>query len=130
MLYDSSTASKIAPELGQVQETLLIPLYARARDAARRHPVLKDERAAELVDGLEYDFSRFGGPALLGCVLRSAILDGWVRRFLARHSSHRSRTSPTLGRRATAMGCRCWLGWSPPSSTATDSTCSGSADSP
>jgi O-methyltransferase involved in polyketide biosynthesis len=85
MLYDSSTASKIAPELGQVQETLLIPLYARARDAARRHPVLKDERAAELVDGLEYDFSRFGGPALLGCVLRSAILDGWVRRFLARH---------------------------------------------
>lgn len=40
MLYDSSTASKIAPELGQVQETLLIPLYARARDAARRHPVL------------------------------------------------------------------------------------------
>jgi O-methyltransferase involved in polyketide biosynthesis len=85
MLYDSSTASKIAPEVGQVQETLLIPLYARARDAARRHRVLKDERAAEIVDGLEYDFSRFGGPAPLGCVLRSAIFDGWVRRFLARH---------------------------------------------
>ena len=85
MLYDSSTAPKIAPELGQVQETLLIPLYARARDAARRHSVLEDERAAELVDSLDYDFSRFGGPSLLGCVLRSAILDGWVRRFLARH---------------------------------------------
>jgi O-methyltransferase involved in polyketide biosynthesis len=85
MLYDSSTASKIAPELGQVQETLLIPLYARARDAARRHPVLHDERAAQLVDGLDYDFSRFGGPALLGCVLRSAIFDGWVCCFLARH---------------------------------------------
>ena len=85
MLYDSSAASKIAPELGDVQETSLIPLYARARDAARRHPVLRDERAAELVDGLQYDFSRFGGPSLSGCVLRSAILDGWVRRFLARH---------------------------------------------
>jgi O-methyltransferase involved in polyketide biosynthesis len=85
MSYELSTASKIAPELGHVQETLLIPLYARARDAARRHPLLKDERAAELVDGLEYDFSRFGGPAPLGCVLRSAILDGWVRSFLARH---------------------------------------------
>ncbi|HUB58018.1 MAG TPA: class I SAM-dependent methyltransferase [Mycobacterium sp.] len=85
MLYDSSTAPRVAPELGQVQETLLIPLYARARDAARRHPVLHDERAAGLVDGLAYDFSRFGGPSLLGCVLRSAILDGWVRRFLARH---------------------------------------------
>jgi O-methyltransferase involved in polyketide biosynthesis len=85
MLYDSSTASKIAPELGQVQETLLIPLYARARDAARRNPVLHDERAAQLVDGLDYDFTRFGGPSLSGCVLRSAILDGWVRGFLARN---------------------------------------------
>jgi O-methyltransferase involved in polyketide biosynthesis len=85
VLYESSTASKVAPELGHVQETLLIPLYARARDAARRHPVLHDERAAELVDGLEYDFTRFGGSSLLGCVLRSAILDGWVRSFMTRH---------------------------------------------
>jgi O-methyltransferase involved in polyketide biosynthesis len=85
MLYDSSRASKIAPELGPVQETLLIPLYARARDAARRHSVLADQRAASLVDSLEYDFTRFGGPALLGCILRSAILDGWVRGFMAQH---------------------------------------------
>jgi O-methyltransferase involved in polyketide biosynthesis len=86
VLYNSSSAaSKIAPELGDVQETLLIPLYARARDAARRHPVLHDARAAELVDGLEYDFTRFGGPSLSGCVLRSAIFDEWVRRFIARH---------------------------------------------
>lgn len=79
--------SKVAPELGQVQETLLIPLYGRARDAALRHPVLGDKRARELVDGLDYDFSRFGGPSLSGSVLRSAILDGWVRRFLHQHPS-------------------------------------------
>jgi O-methyltransferase involved in polyketide biosynthesis len=85
MLYNSSTASKITPELGRVQETLLIPLYARARDAARRHPVLQDERAGELAGGLEYDFTRFGGPSLSGCLLRSAILDGWVRRFMTQH---------------------------------------------
>jgi O-methyltransferase involved in polyketide biosynthesis len=85
MLYDSSAASKIVPDLGHVQETLLIPPYARARDATRRHPVLHDERAAALVNSLEYDFSRFGGPSLLGCVLRSAILDGWVRRFMTQH---------------------------------------------
>ena len=83
MLGDSSTASKTAPDLSHAQETLLIPLYARARDATRRHPVLHDERAAALVDGLEYDFSRFGGPSLLGCVLRSAILDGWVRQHIS-----------------------------------------------
>jgi O-methyltransferase involved in polyketide biosynthesis len=85
MLYDSSTASKVAPELGQVQETSLIPLYARARDAGRRHPLLQDERASQLVDGIDYDFTRFGGPSLLGCVLRSAILDGWVRSFITQH---------------------------------------------
>lgn len=85
MLYNPSTASKIAPELGHVQETLLIPLYARARDAARRHPVLHDERARELVDGIDYDFTRFGGPSLPGCVFRSAILDDWVRRFMTEH---------------------------------------------
>jgi O-methyltransferase involved in polyketide biosynthesis len=71
--------SKVAPELGHVHETLLIPLYGRARDAAKRHPVLNDERPVSSSTALIYDFSRFGGPALLGCVLRSAILDGWVR---------------------------------------------------
>jgi O-methyltransferase involved in polyketide biosynthesis len=77
--------SKAPPALGQVQETLLIPLYGRARDAASRRPVLGDRRARELVDGLDYDFTRFGGPSLSGSVLRSAILDGWVRRFLRQH---------------------------------------------
>lgn len=74
---------KIAPELGDIQETLLIPLAGRARDATRRRPVLSDKRACELVAALDYDFARFGGASLWGSVLRSAILDGWVRRFLA-----------------------------------------------
>ena len=77
--------SRIAPELGEVQETLLIPLYGRARDARLRRPVLNDKGAAELVDGLDYDFTRFGGPSLSGSVLRTAILDGWVHLFLAQH---------------------------------------------
>ncbi len=51
--------SRTAPELGEVQETLLIPLYARACDAASRRPVLGDRRARELVDAIDYDFSRF-----------------------------------------------------------------------
>lgn len=74
--------SKLRPELGEVQETLLIPLYGRARDAASHHPVLNDQSAAELVGRIDYDFTRFKGPSLAGAVLRTAIFDGWVRRFL------------------------------------------------
>ena len=77
--------SRTAPELGEVQETLLIPLYARACDAAARRPVLGDRRAGELVEAIDYDFTGFGGLSLSGSVFRSSIFDGWVARFLREH---------------------------------------------
>lgn len=77
--------SGTAPDLGDVQETLLIPLYARACDAASRRPVLGDRRARELVDAIDYDFGRFGGPSLSGSVFRSSIFDCWAARFLREH---------------------------------------------
>lgn len=77
--------SRTAPDLGDVQETLLIPLYARARDAAARSPVLGDRRAREIVESLDYDFSGFGGASLSGSVFRSSIFDGWAARFIAGH---------------------------------------------
>ncbi|MFT4201099.1 class I SAM-dependent methyltransferase [Gordonia sp. (in: high G+C Gram-positive bacteria)] len=74
-----------AVDLGKVQETLLIPLYGRARDARRKRSVLHDTRAAEIVDGLDYDFSTFRLPNTHGSVWRAAIFDGFVRDFLADH---------------------------------------------
>lgn len=76
---------KTAPDLGEVQETLLIPLYARACDAASRRPVLGDRRARELVQSIDYDFSGFGGSSLSGSVYRSSIFDGWAARFIDQH---------------------------------------------
>ncbi len=77
--------SRTKPDLGEIQETLLIPLYGRACDAASRRPVLGDRRARELVDAIDYDFTRFGGPSLSGSVFRSSIFDGWAARFLREH---------------------------------------------
>lgn len=71
--------------LGEVQETLLIPLCARARDAQRRVSVLEDHASADLLKALDYDFSKFRGPSLLGSVLRASIFDGYVRDFLRKH---------------------------------------------
>ncbi|MDO3399909.1 class I SAM-dependent methyltransferase [Mycolicibacterium neoaurum] len=78
---------KIKLELGSVQEALLIPLYGRARDAAARHPLLGDRRAADLVAKVDYDFSRMTGPSLPGSVIRTSIFDGWVAEFLTEYPS-------------------------------------------
>jgi O-methyltransferase involved in polyketide biosynthesis len=77
--------NRTKPDLGEIQETLLIPLYARACDAASRHPVLGDRRARELVDAIDYDFTRFRGGSLSGSVSRSSIFDGWAAHFLREH---------------------------------------------
>lgn len=75
----------IRPDLGEVQETLLIPLYGRALDADRSRSVLGDRRAREMVEAIDYDFSRFRGPSLGGSTLRAAIFDHFVRDFLTEH---------------------------------------------
>ncbi|MFD4368646.1 class I SAM-dependent methyltransferase [Rhodococcus sp. NPDC058521] len=71
--------------LGDVQETLMIPLYGRALDARKSRSILGDERAAELVDAIDYDFEKFRGPSLGGSVLRASIFDEYVREFLGKH---------------------------------------------
>jgi O-methyltransferase involved in polyketide biosynthesis len=73
-------------ELGDVQETLLIPLYARALETRKPASLIGDEKAVEIVESLDYDFARFGrGPSMAGCVIRGAIFDEWVSRFLREH---------------------------------------------
>ena len=72
--------------LGAVQETLFIPLAARARETQRKHPVLRDPKAVELVQSIDYDAGKYSrGAGGLVTVLRTAIIDFWVRSFLAAH---------------------------------------------
>lgn len=69
--------------LGDVEETLLIPLYARAVETRRARGVIHDPLSVEMVDSIDYDFSRFDQPSTLyGCVLRTSVIDQWVRQFL------------------------------------------------
>ena len=41
--------------LGAVQETLFIPLAGRARETRRKRPILRDPKAAQIVDSVPFD---------------------------------------------------------------------------
>ncbi len=72
--------------LGAVQQTLFIPLAARAHQTQRRHPLLRDPKAVEMVQSIDYDAVKYGrGVGGWVTVLRTAIIDFWVRGFLAAH---------------------------------------------
>ena len=71
-----------------VAETLLIPLYMRAKESRRREDtILRDEMAEKLVESIDYDYSQFDGAKLseVGCVVRGWYFDKAIRSFVAEH---------------------------------------------
>ncbi len=51
-------------DLGAIQETLILPLWARARETEKDNPVVCDTYAKKIVESIDYDFSRIeDGPA-------------------------------------------------------------------
>ncbi|WP_435598780.1 class I SAM-dependent methyltransferase [Streptomyces anulatus] len=76
---------KIIPRLGAVQETLLIPLYARAAESAAGRGLLHDPHAVRVAASLDYDFGAAAGTGnAFGANLRTLVLDSWARDFMAR----------------------------------------------
>ncbi len=73
-------------KLGTVQETLLIPLYFRAKESERDDAICHDSRAQEIVANLDYDFAKFDSWWLQNDVaIRTEIFDEVVQDFLDRH---------------------------------------------
>jgi O-methyltransferase involved in polyketide biosynthesis len=82
----AAVADKMRVQLGTVQQTLFITLAARARETGKKRPVLRDPKAVQIVDSVEFDTAKYGpdwGDVVT--VLRTAIFDSWVRAFLAEH---------------------------------------------
>jgi O-methyltransferase involved in polyketide biosynthesis len=80
----SSAGGRHRLQLRAEQQTLVIPLYAKALDFRAERSVLNDRRSSEIVDLIDFNFesvkSRGGG--LL--VLRARQLDDWIREFLGK----------------------------------------------
>ncbi|MBY0371665.1 class I SAM-dependent methyltransferase [bacterium] len=74
--------------LGTVQQTLLIPLWARA-EWSRRFAAFQDPHSERLVESLQYDFEevrkRIGTFGMLNLGYRSVRMDRIARDFLKRH---------------------------------------------
>ena len=79
-------ADKVRAELGAVQETLFVTLAGRARATARKHPVLRDPKAVEMIASIDFDKETYGrGWGGFVTAIRTVIFDWWVRQFLAEH---------------------------------------------
>ncbi len=79
-------ADKQPIRLGPVQQTLLITLSARARETRKRRPLLRDPKAVEMIESVDFDTAKYGkdaGGSIV--VMRTSVLDSWVRAFLADH---------------------------------------------
>ena len=47
---------------------------------------MNDAKAAEIVESIEWDFERFNqSPRMMGCILRTAMFDEWVKEFVDRN---------------------------------------------
>jgi O-methyltransferase involved in polyketide biosynthesis len=52
-----TTATPNPAALGSVQRTLLLPLWGRAVETKKNHPLLVDPTAARIIESIDYDFS-------------------------------------------------------------------------
>ncbi len=82
-------SEKYAVELGDVQETLLLPLWGRAIESQKEKPLLIDQAAKEIIDRIDYDFSanmeNLSELSQLGWVIRSLLIDKIVKRHIAKY---------------------------------------------
>jgi O-methyltransferase involved in polyketide biosynthesis len=83
---------KVNIALDAVQETLIMPLWARAQETKKKNPIIRDEYARDLVDRIDYDFSKFeSNPELaenqqLQWAIRTYHFDHCIREFFVRNS--------------------------------------------
>ncbi len=82
-------SEKIAIDLGNVQKTMLLPLWGRAVETQKDHPLLVDHTAREMVEKIDYDFSTITSNisplSQAAWIMRSLYVDDILRNFLASH---------------------------------------------
>ncbi|MBN2402145.1 MAG: class I SAM-dependent methyltransferase [Spirochaetes bacterium] len=79
----------IRVELGNIQKTLLLPLWGRAFEYHKKQPLLIDKTANEIINKISYDFSaitkNISEISQIGWIARSLIFDKIIKQFIKKH---------------------------------------------
>jgi len=77
--------NKILVKLDGVAETMLITVYFRAIASKMKNPVIMDTKAIELIDKIDYDFSKYSGNKMtrMGITVRTIYFDREVKKFIS-----------------------------------------------
>jgi O-methyltransferase involved in polyketide biosynthesis len=80
---------KVSVQLGNIQKTMLLPLWGRAVETRKKHPLLVDETAVAVMEKIDYDFSTItqgiSSLSQYAWILRSRNTDRIIRAFLEKH---------------------------------------------
>lgn len=73
--------------LSGVNETMLVPVYARALESKKKKPAFYDETAVRVIDSLDYEFQKHGKSKMnmWGCAARTMILDREAAAYIGAH---------------------------------------------
>jgi len=73
--------------MNKIPETMLITLWAKATELKQQNPLLRDEKAAEIISKIDYDFSKFKKAKFsqAGVCVRASLIDEETRKFIAAH---------------------------------------------
>ncbi|MDD1775535.1 MAG: class I SAM-dependent methyltransferase [Methanobacterium sp.] len=74
-------------KLEGITETLLIPLWARARESQEKNPIVKDDMAGKMMEQIEYDFQKFEHKRMpqVSIAIRTELLDKATSIFIGKH---------------------------------------------
>ena len=71
-------------DLGTVQETMLIPLWARAVESGKADPIMTDQTAVDVLKRIDYNFEKFNKAvgSQVGCCMRGLLMDQMITNHL------------------------------------------------
>lgn len=76
-------------ELGKLQETMVLPLWGRFLESKKSDPLVYDSKAIEIINNMDYDFSKIENKLTeyhaLAWAIRSKTMDVAVENFIKKH---------------------------------------------